>query len=94
MAIAGTLTIAFSILGAVLALVLLLTYLRSFVKVRARFTLVLMVVALFFLAQNSLMAYALLTMMAEFTHLVINLLMFTTAFGDIAIGLLLYNSLK
>ncbi|MGA1821947.1 MAG: hypothetical protein ACMUIG_05415 [Thermoplasmatota archaeon] len=94
MALAGTLTIVFSGLGALLALVLLLVYLKSYRKVRARFTLTLMFVAFFFLAQNSLMFYALLTMMAEFTALVINILMIVTAFGDMALGLLLYNSAK
>jgi hypothetical protein len=94
MALAGTLTIVFSALGAVLATILLLVYLKSYLKVRARFTLTLMAVALFFLAQNSLMVYALLTSMAEFTSLVINFLVVIIAFGDIALGLLLYNTLK
>ena len=94
MALAGNLTVVFSAIGAVLALILLIVYLRSYAKVRARFTLTLMAVAFFFFVQNSLMFYALVTAMAEFTALVINFLMFTTGFGVIAVGLLLFNSLK
>lgn len=94
MALVGNLTIAFSILGSVLALILMALYVRTFYRIRARFTLTLMVVALFFFAQYTLLAYALLTMMAEFTELVINMLVFTIAFGDVALGLLLFNTLK
>jgi len=94
MALPGTLTMIFSAVGAVLALALMMIYLRSYIKVRARFTLTLMFVAFFFLAQNSLMFYALITAMADFTALVMNFLMVTTGFGLVAIGLLLFNSLK
>jgi hypothetical protein len=84
----------FSAVGALLALFLLLIYLRSYWKVRAKFTLTLIVVALFVLAQYSLMFYALHTMMAEFTDLVMNFLMVIMGFGVVAIGLLLFNSFK
>ena len=94
MALAGDITTVFSAIGAVLALVLLVVYFRSYVNVRARFTLTLMFVAFFFFAQNSLMFYALVTMMADFTALVMNFLMFITGFGVLALGLLLCNSLK
>jgi hypothetical protein len=94
MGLSGDLTMVFSALGALLALFLLLIYLKSYWKVRARFTITLMVVALFFFAQYSLMFYALVTMMADFTHLVMNFLMVITGFGVLAIGFLLYNSFK
>ena len=94
MGLTGTLTMVFSAVGALLALFLLLVYLNSYRKVRARFTITLMVVALFFIAQYSLMFYALITMMAEFTDLVMNILMMVTGFGVVAIGLLLFNSFK
>lgn len=87
-------TFGLSALGAVLALLLLIMYIRSYAKVRARFTLSLILVAVFFLAQNSLMVYSLWTMMADFSDLVYNFMMVTIGFGDLAIGVLLYNTFK
>jgi hypothetical protein len=87
-------TIGLSAIGSILALILMAIYVKSYRKVRARFVLSLMFVALFFFLQNSLMVYAFYTMMADFTDLVLRLMILTTAFGDIALGLLLWNSMK
>ncbi|MFW3147184.1 MAG: hypothetical protein ACMUIE_10290 [Thermoplasmatota archaeon] len=87
-------TFGLSALGAIIALALLIVYIKSYTKVKAKFTLSLILVAFFFLAQNSLMVYSIWTMMADFSDLVYNFMMVTIGFGDIALGLLLYNSWK
>ena len=87
-------TFGLSALGAILALLLLIMYIRSYSKVKARFTLSLILVATFFLAQNSLMVYSIWTMMADFSDLVYNFMMVTIGFGDLALAVLLYNTFK
>jgi hypothetical protein len=87
-------TIGLSVIGAVMAAVLLIVFVNSYRRVRAPFTLSLILVAFFFLMQNLLWIYAFWTMMADFTDLVMNMMIAIIALGDVALGLLLYSSWK
>jgi hypothetical protein len=87
-------TIALAAVAAVISLGLLITFLASYRRVRAPFTAGLVMVAAFFLAQNLLLVYAFLTMMADLTVFVAQLLTVVMAFGCIALGVLLYTSQK
>lgn len=87
-------TIGLSAIGAIMATVLLIVFINSYRRVKAPFTLSLIMVAFFFLMQNLLWVYAFWTMMAEFTDLVMNMMIAIIALGDIALGLLLYSSWK
>lgn len=87
-------TIVLAAVAAVISLGLLITYLASYRKVRAPFTMGLVLVAAFFTAQNLLFVYAFLTMMADLTEFVSQLLTVIMAFGCVALGVLLYASQK
>ncbi len=87
-------TIALAAVAALLSLGLLVTFLSSYRNVRAPFTAGLVLVAAFFLAQNLLLVYAFVTMMADLTEFVSQLLAVVMAFGCVALGVLLYASRK
>lgn len=87
-------TIALAAVAAVISLWLLITFLASYRRIRAPFTAGLVLVAAFFLAQNLLLVYAFLTMMADLTVFVAQLLTAVMAFGCVALGVLLYTSQK
>jgi hypothetical protein len=85
-------TIVLAAIGALLAAGLLVTFAASYRKVRAPFTLGLVMVAAFFMAQNLLILYAFLTMMADISSGLAPYLAGIMAFGDVALGTLLYAS--
>ena len=87
-----TATIVLAAAAAVVSLLLLLTFLASYRRVRAPFTLGLVMVAAFFFAQNLLLVYAFVTMMADITDFVAQLLSAIMAFGVVALAVLLYAS--
>ena len=89
-----TVTIVLAAVAALISLGLLATFLASYSKVRAPFTVGLVMVAAFFLAQNLLLVYAFVTMMADLTEFVSQLLAVVMAFGVVALGVLLYASWK
>lgn len=89
-----TATIVLAAVAAILSLGLLITFLASYRKVRAPFTMGLVLVAAFFTVQNALFVYAFLTMMADLTTFVSQLLTVVMVFGCIALGVLLYGSQK
>jgi hypothetical protein len=89
-----TATIVLAAGAAILSLGLLITFLASYRRVRAPFTLGLVLYAAFFLAQNLLLVYAFVTMMAVLTEFVAQLLTIVMAFGCVALGVLLYASQK
>jgi hypothetical protein len=89
-----TTTIGLAAVAAILSAGLLITFLISYRRVRAPFTLGLVLVAAFFTAQNVLFVYAFLTMMADLTENVSNLLTVVMTFGCVALGALLYTAQK
>jgi hypothetical protein len=89
-----TAVIVLAATAAILAAGLLITYLASYRNVRAPFTLGLVLVAAFFLAQNMLLVYAFGTKMAELTLFVSQMLTGFMVFGCLALGVLLYTSQK
>ena len=89
-----TATVVLAAVAALVSLGLLITFLASYRRVRAPFTAGLVMVAAFFLLQNLLLVYAFVTMMADLTDFVAQLLSAVMAFGVIALGVLLYASLK
>lgn len=89
-----TAVIVLAAIAAILSAGLLITFLASYHRVRAPFTMGLVLVAAFFTAQNALFVYAFLTMMADLTVFVSQLLTVVMAFGCIALGALLYASQK
>jgi hypothetical protein len=89
-----TATIVLAGIAAILSAGLLITFLNSYRKVRAPFTMALVLVAAFFTAQNALFVYAFMTMMAELTEFVSQLLTVVMTFGCIALGALLWVSQK
>ena len=89
-----TATIVLAAVAAILSLGLLITFAVSYRKVRAPFTMGLVLVAGFFTAQNLLFVYAFVTMMADLTEFVSQLLTVVMAFGCVALGVLLYASQK
>lgn len=89
-----TATVVLAAIAALLSLGLLITFLASYRRVRAPFTAGLVLVAAFFLAQNLLLVYAFVTMMADLTEFVSQLLTAVMAFGCVALGVLLYASQK
>ena len=85
-------TVVLAAVAALLSLALLITFALNYRRVRAPFTLGLAMVAFFFLVQNLLLVYAFVTMMADITEFVAQLLTGVMAFGCIALGVLLYTS--
>ena len=85
-------TVVLAAIAAILSLGLLITFAVSYRRVRAPFTLGLMMVAVFFLAQNLLLVYAFLSMMADLSDFVAQILTGVMAFGNVALGVLLYTS--
>jgi hypothetical protein len=85
-------TIVLAAVAAVVSLALMLSFIASYRRVRAPFTLSLVLVAGFFLAQNLLMVYAFVTMMADLTDFVAQLMIVVMAFGIGALALLLHTS--
>ena len=85
-------TVVLAAIAAIVSLALLINFIASYRRVRAPFTLSLVLVAAFFLAQNLLLVYAFVTMMADLTDFVAQLMIVVLAFGIGALTLLLYNS--
>ena len=89
-----TATIVLAAIAAIISLGLFITFANSYRRVRAPFTMGLVLVAAFFTAQNLLFVYAFLTMMADLTEFVSQLLTVVMSFGCVALGVLLYASQK
>ena len=85
-------TVALAAVNALLAGGLLIVYARSFTKVRAPFTLGLMMFAGFFVAQNLLAVFAYLTMMHYFPEGLHVYMVAIMAFEALALAVMLYSS--
>jgi hypothetical protein len=87
-------TLAFAAVDAALSAGLLLVYARSYRRVRAPFTLGLMLFALFFLLQNLLAVYAYFTMMGFVDEHLQPYMAAIMGLEAAALGLMLYASNK
>jgi uncharacterized membrane protein len=85
-------TIVLARVGALLSAGLLYIFLQSYRRVRAPLTMGLILVSLFFLAQNVLSFYAYLTMMTKISAALTPFMLGIMAFGDVALAVLLYTS--
>ena len=79
-------------LDSILAAGLLTVYAKSFMKVRAPFTIGLMTFAAFFLAQNLLALYAYITMMAFFPVMLAPYMLGIMLFEALGLGVMLYSA--
>ena len=93
-AIAMMATVLVAGVDAALSAGLLAIYARSFTKVRAPFTIGLIMFSLFFLAQNLLAVYAYFTMMEIFPSALAPYMLGIMAFEGLALGVMLFSSYK
>jgi hypothetical protein len=79
-------------IGAILAVWLLAIYLGSYKRVRAPFTLGLIMVALFFFFQNMMALYGYVVLMTEFSSGIKTFMISIVVLGDIALAVLLNSA--
>lgn len=85
-------TVAVAAVDAALSAGLLAVYARSYMRVKARFTVGLMMFAALFLVQNALAAYSYLTMMTFFPEPVQPYMLAVMALEALALGVMLYSA--
>ncbi|MFO1532272.1 MAG: hypothetical protein ABR562_01015 [Thermoplasmatota archaeon] len=89
-----TISVALSALNLILAAVVLVVYLRNHAQIRSRFTLALLVFALFLVVHNGLQIYHQVTMMATFTPQAEMFLLGENALQAAALAMLAWATLR